>query len=504
MAIGDNVQKGRDNDYPENTPDLVADSDYDPITACSNYEFMTNAYEGTGGFRSGRYLVPHTTELQMFFSRRKQMAFYKNYTMPIIRATIDPVFANDIKRQVLVNEETAPDTMYISQFVKNVTGSGVNMQRFIDKALTLAALHNLGFVVMDNVSAEKIAAVKDKKTAVSQRAFPYCFTKTMDHLHSGKLDEMSNIEWIRFYDSTEKRKKENGTYDNVKIYVYYDNTVIRKEEADDKGNFTSIKQTEHGLGVVPVIPVWYEVKESKSEDKIETDPPFYDIARINHAIFNKDSMIGSSERAQGFSIFYMQEDKPGTVVIGRHNYISLPMATTVPPGFATPSPEILARLVENNEKLREDLFRIAGQKGVDFRSTQPKSGDALEYEFIAQETILARTAARAEELENKIIELFRLYTNEKFDYVLEYPEKFRPDSEENELADLDKLLLIIPDTKPKTRNYIEKQAFLIKAKRWPEDEVKPLLVEFETVPVDTPVIQPEEEPEETPNNNGTE
>lgn len=482
MAIGEETKKT--NDYSTDDPSLSGTEDYDSIASMCIYQFLSDAYEGSGGFRNGRCLIPHATETKMFYQRRQELAYYKNYVQPIIRATIDPVFNSEIKRSVKVNGEEAGKGNIPFDFTQNATGSGMSLQSFVDHACTLSALHMVSFVIMDNVTKEVLSEVQEKKTAIKQRLYPYVFMRTMEELESSKQNNMGALEWIRFCDGEESAMSAEGVAYHKKFYVYYDASVIRKEYKNEKGVIVLESEVLHELGAIPVVPVYYEYRKSKNKKRIELDPPFYDIARINHAIFNKDSLITSSERSQGFCIFFMQEDKPGAVTIGRFNYLSLPMGTTIPPGYAAPPPEVLNMLVGNNEKLREDLFRIAGQKGVDFRSTQAKSGDALEWEFIAQEVVLGKTAARASALEYAIMELFKLYSKESFDFSVEYPDKYRPDSEENELADLDKLLLMIED-KPKTRNYIQKQAFMVKAKRWPEDEVVPLLEEFEYVPAES-------------------
>lgn len=479
MAIGD-TQKAKQNDLEINSPAMTDESDYTSLFTVSEYTFMSDAFDGLGGFRNGHYLVPHTAEMRMSFDRRRDLAYYKNYVYPIIRATIDPVFNASIKRSVLVAGDVVSEGYYATGFVADATGGGEDLQAFVDRVVTKTTLHGAAFVVMDNTP--EAASEKNKTVALDRRLYPYVFIRTMEELDSSRTGYMGQLEWIRFCDGTSEDGKE-------RLYVYYDSQVIRREKKVND-EYVVISETPHGLGVIPVIVSYYDSRESKSRTRIEVDPPFYDIARINHAVYNKDSLITSQERSQGFAMAYLQEDKPGNVVFGRHTYLSLPMKTTMAPGYIAPPPAILGQLVADNEKLREDLFRIAGQKGIDFRSGQAKSGDALEWEFIAQEVVLKKTAKRAATVEQQIMDLFAKWTNEAFEFQVEYPEEYRPASDDSEIARFDKLMMMIDD-KPAVRTYIQKQAFMVAAKKWPEDEVAALMSEF-----DAPLREEKEKPEE--------
>lgn len=474
MAIGET--KTIQTDLQTSSPQMTQDGDYTSLSAISVYEFMTHAFDGVGGFRNGHYLVPHTAELKMNYDRRRDLAFYKNYVYPIIRATIDPVFNAEIKRIVNVAGVPVVEGYFSTGFIDDVMDNGNSLQDFVDMVLTNTTLHGVSFVVMDNTQEAGIE--QNKTVAMKNRLFPYVFNRTISDVDDCKTDKRGHLEWIRFYDGV-KEQKENEKLTQLRQYIYYDAVNIKKQVETINGDIVDVDTIAHGLGIIPVIVSYYDIKSSATKDIMSIDPPFYDIARINHSIYNKDSLITAQERSQGFAMPYLQEDIPGSVVYGRHTYLSLPMATTIPPGYAAPPPAILAQLVANNETLREDLFRIAGQKGIDFRSKAVKSGNALEWEFIAQEVTLKKMAKRAQALEYAIMDMFRVWTKEVYEYQVEYPEQYRPDSEENEIADCDKLLMMSMPSR--VASYIRKQAFIVKAKKWDEDEVNDLLPDFDLV-----------------------
>jgi hypothetical protein len=480
MAIND-VGGVKETEKPTNIPIIVGDSDYSSILEVGETAFMDAAYNGTGGFKTGRYLIPFNSEVRSMFERRKQLAFLKNYLNPIIRATIDPVMNAEIKREIVVNGAEVKDGLRANEFLKNATGNGQPLQAFVDRVLTKGSVHGVAYAVLDNVpKADQPATVAE---AIRLRKFPFVYLRSCDQVQACGRDNMLRLTWIRFIEASTKDEKGN----EVKNFLYYDSTTIQKQKqlkGEKEGAFITTETINHGLGQIPVIVDYYEDQESTEKDNIKMQPPFYDVAKINYLIFNKDSIIIDQERKQGKGMLYMQETAPGNFTFGANNYISVE-PTMMAPGVVSFPPDLLRVLVENNEKLAQDLFRIAGQLGINIHASQVKSGDAYAWEYRAEERNLKRTARRAKNLEEQIMILFAKFANESFKYHCEYPETFRPDSESDELTDLDKLLLMIDTTQGKVRRLIQKQAFMIKAKDWPEAEVTEVITDFDEPAPDT-------------------
>lgn len=62
------------------------------------YSLLTDAYFGTGLFENGAGLRQHPREDPANYKDRQGLAYYLNYTGPIVNAAVDPIFKNDIKR----------------------------------------------------------------------------------------------------------------------------------------------------------------------------------------------------------------------------------------------------------------------------------------------------------------------------------------------------------------------------------------------------------------------
>lgn len=56
------------------------------------YSLLTDAYFGTGLFENGAGLRQHPREDPANYKDRQGLAYYLNYTGPIVNAAVDPIF----------------------------------------------------------------------------------------------------------------------------------------------------------------------------------------------------------------------------------------------------------------------------------------------------------------------------------------------------------------------------------------------------------------------------
>jgi hypothetical protein len=409
----------------------------------NEYVFMDNAHDGTGGFRNGEYLVPH--EREMFYKARREIAYYKNYVRPILRAMIEPVFTELVSHRIAQWDDPtkeAPEGSLMSQFVEDCDGAGTHLQRFMKRVARVARLHGVSFIVMDNFPAEQQKTTKAE--AKEKRAFPYVYLKKASQIAGKKgkgfeLDAFGEFEWVILTDRDDHTDKSNPK--RFRKWTKTDSTLMKQVSGGDK--FTAIpgKSFTHGLGKVPVLMVF--ATEREELDKLFVNPPLYDLARLNHALFNKTSEIRTLERSQGFSIFYIQTNQQqSTMTFGDKTVLFIPEDMTIPPGFASPDAGILKGLVENEEKLREDIFRLAEQNGVTGVQSG-SSGVAIQWDFFAHESILKQTSALAAATTFDVSRLFALYVpNEDFAIFADYPTDFQPNDKKAELDLYDKYLLM--------------------------------------------------------------
>jgi hypothetical protein len=130
--------------------------------------FLDDAYSGQGGFLNGKYLVPHVRESD--YNRRRQLAYYRNFLRPIVRAKVDPVFNEPIPRLIDGDKDTEHP---FNSFIEDSDYNGTTLQSFMIKAALDSVLKGVSFIVMDS-PADQPQTMKEAEDA---RAFPYVYSR---------------------------------------------------------------------------------------------------------------------------------------------------------------------------------------------------------------------------------------------------------------------------------------------------------------------------------------
>ena len=372
------------------------------ISSLNKYVFISNAYYAEGGFNDGSYLTPYVRESN--FTNRKKISVYRNFLKPILDATVEPVFNKTITRET--------DNVLFGGFLKDVDVRGNDMNYNSHNCLRNSRLWGVNFTVMDNFK-EQPETVNE---ALYDRKYPYVYTEPAYAVDSYKTDEFGNLTEITFKHNTEWEGKSGILYTtwddmNTTKKTYVSNKVVAEEV------------NKHGLGVIPVIATYIG-----DNSQILPTPPLYSIGRLCQSIYDKDSEIRDQERAQAFSVFYIQTDtNTASIEMGAHNAIIIPASDEIKftPGYTSPEPRILEMLMSNDEKLIASLYELAEQQGI-IAVQKANSGIAASYKFISINNQLQTTAKTAVKYEEKLAKLFGLYIGEEVNYEVQYPQTFDP------------------------------------------------------------------------------
>lgn len=396
---------------------------YTPLLSVNKYRFMDDSFYGTGGFRDGSYLIPHTRE--MFYKTRKELTGYRNFMSPIVRALVEPVFTDAVPRVItdMNDNELGDDANHpFRTFIEDADSDGTSLHEFVEQATLDTRLHGVSFVVMDNYGADMQPATMQE--AIDDRIMPYVYLKSAEEVVDWTNDTYGCLTTITFAEQPIKVTHQNGTVEcqpRFRLWTEMYSQVLTKNK---DGDFENVgPAVYHNLGQLPVIVTY--VRKPRYRNEILVDPPMFDLARMCLVIYNKDSEIRDQERAQAFSCLYVQGEPNGNLTIGPHNVIFLPPDASIAPGFASPDSSILAGLVANNEELRKSLFQMAEQSGV--VGTQiAESGVAARWHFWAVESQLKKTASIAQSIEYRIKDLYEAYMATEFGYTVTYPDDFQP------------------------------------------------------------------------------
>ena len=468
----------------DGNPSVGDTNTYTDVLSVNKYMFMDNAYFGTGGFRDGSFLIPHDRE--MFYKKRRGFSVYKNFCKPIINSLVDPVFAEPAPRAIVDSDGGDTGSPIARAFIDNVDGGGSTIQGFSKGVMHMARRHGVAFVLMDNFPQDEMPATVGE--AVEARVFPYMVRKSAWEVVEIKTDDFGRLEEIGFAEPD--RKEGTTSYKRARLWTTEYSIIIEKRkqpvnaaQGKDSQWMPASEPVYHNLGVVPVTQV-YACERDSLHDTLP-DPPLFDVARLNHLIYNKDSEIRDLERSQAFSILYFQSDVSGNVTLSNHNAIVIPPGGTIAPGYISPDAGQLTALVETNKYYMEDLFRSAEQSGVHaVQTTQSPSGVALAWRFWAVENALRETARLVTVFEVQAMDMLMLYTGEQYTYGVEYPTTYQPGDRMQEIQGLK----TVTDMQPPDalRMVVYRKVAKILMSDEPEEERNAVLEALTVQPVEAP------------------
>ena len=226
------------------------------------YQLLRDAYYGDGQFKDGGALVRHVRESSENYAKRKKLAYYLNYTGPIVNASVDPIFRNEIKREYT-------DTAKFKVFLDDSDRTGADLQNYIRRLAVMAKLYGVVYVIVNN-EPEIGETVQD---SLDKRALPYLAHVLPSEVTHWRFDDRGRM--VEFgYQSTIKDSE-----DKTKTR-YYTWTETAWAVADE--NKQIIRQGEHGLGRLPVVQ-WF----GRSNDPMEALPPpeFLSVAQTNYYVY---------------------------------------------------------------------------------------------------------------------------------------------------------------------------------------------------------------------------
>ena len=373
------------------------------------YTFITEAYEGSGGFASGEYLVKHPKEYNL--ANRKRMATYKNYTKGIIDSLLTPSFSTPAIRKT--------DNKLFEAFILDADDKGHNLQKLTNQVVKYTKLHGVCFAIMDNYDA-----VHDTiDDVIENRTLPYMYLKTADTLAACEYNDDGDIVAYIFRD---------GMLNDKTRYIKITNEYVVVCIKEGKTYTYTSTPVQHSLGTIPVIALYDSLSE-----KVLPFPPTYDLARLNWEVFNQDSEQRVIERNSAFAMLTLDtggEDADVNLDIGTDTllcYGSRDKTVNVPQ-WISPDPAILKNMMDISNNTVSKLVEVGNVLGAVATNSggDASSGKALSLKFLGTSYAIKHTARLAEEFETMVATLFGLWTNTVVDYFVAYYDKYNPTIDE--------------------------------------------------------------------------
>lgn len=365
------------------------------------YTLLRDAYFGDGQFEGGGALVKHARESAENYAKRRRLAYYLNYTGPIVNASVDPIFRNEIAREY-------NDTAKFKVFLDDADRTGADLQNYIRRMAVAAKLYGVVYIVVNN-EASIGATVQDN---LDMRALPYLTAVLPQNVTHWKFDERGRLIEFAYKDTV--RDAEDKT--RVRFYLWTQNEWQVQDE-----NQQVIGQGDNNIGRVPVVQ-WF----GRSTDPTEMlpSPEFLSVAQTNYHVYQLCSWHTQILQNQTFNILTLPNSGQEDITIGTNNVLTYPPESTHTPAFIAPDAAPANVLTDQIDRLIREMYRMSGLDSVIGVQTA-KSGVARQWDFERTNQRLVDFAIQCEEAEKAIVALYEAWTGERINYTCEYPRDFK-------------------------------------------------------------------------------
>jgi len=369
----------------------------------NKYQFLLDAYTGEGGFWDGSYLIKHPRESDEKYNRRKALAVYPNYVKKVVKAYLGQLFKVPPQRENL-NE-------VYERFSQDADRKKTYIDDIVKKAMLLSMIMGVCFAVVDKPREEALTRAEE----LEKRLFPYVVLKKPSEVAAYKTDDLG-LSMISFCETDEQGL--------LRYRIFTRTEWIIAQDPEGRG---VIQRGEHGLGDVPVVPLY---SMEVLTDSIFGTPWILDIAELNFDLYNALSELRELLRSQTFSILaFPAKDvadaaKLKDITLSTENALPYNPEAGGKPDFIAP-PEGPVRLyLEYIEKTIQHIYKIAGIEFLGTEAKSGKSGVAFSFMFQEMDAVLQSWAGALEEWEYRIAELVCRWEGETFEGNITYNRRF--------------------------------------------------------------------------------
>ena len=371
------------------------------------------AIELQDGFEDGTYLIPHTSERNDKYTRRKNMSYYVNYVKPVIDAHVNPIFNTEPARQGM--------SPTFNRFINDVDGNNTSITRFMKKVAIMAKLHGVQFVVVDMAKIDDSQVITEADIE-QERIYPYLYSVSPSQVINwatdkfGRLISISYVVRNSIIDETDTAKdiEETWTWTETKCKKVVDGN----EEVFD-----------NNIGVIPVVPIYGVINAT---DDLIPQSDLYGIARTSLAMFNACSELRELHRNQAFSILtypigddddYENGDEP--IRIGTADLLLYRGSSSAAPEFITPPSDSSDVLMDEIQLMIREIYRQANMQFATQEQVSNVSGLAKAYDNQQLYQTISELADGLQRAEKKIATIFSLYMDEPMDdYSVSYNKEY--------------------------------------------------------------------------------
>lgn len=438
------------------------------------WEQLGHVREGTGGFKTGEYLVAHPREWRDHttistvdgktittanpnprvpsekLKARRRLARYENLASTILETKKSALFREGAHRRVgpAAANAKSDEPTELEQWWENVDGKGTHINDAMPAWWDLAATFGhiwLYFELPPAASVNTRVEGSAEAATAADQGWPYVRVYTPLDVINWLNDDDGKIISIKVVEAVQAE-----TYSELKPVTQYRVRIINEEgwELYDYKSGKAIDKGEHGLGRLPAVQLFGKRRAILSDvgQSVLGDP------RLYIDVFNLTSEMRELERNQTFTMVNVQlgtGDNATSVIdaqtmmgqqTGVMNILFTPGAATMLSGDA----ENVATYREDIQQLKRDIYREAGVQW----ETDSKDAEAEGSLSLKREELNTRLAAYGDECEQAEYELVNCWYRWKYgadsaeqkqdddDVIIKYPDRFDATPFDDVLAQL--------------------------------------------------------------------
>jgi len=349
----------------------------------SRYGFISNALNASGGFSDGSYLIQYPRESEEKFTRRKQIAWYRNFLLSACHEFIGYLSKRPVMR--------VAKNPLLQSIIDDADWKGSAIDQFWMAFMVEAKARGLMLLVVDMPQTIPLT----QGDQLNQRIAPYLAMIAPEAVRSYELNEQGLIQKVEIIDSQNTNQGLSMPilrgWDNQRWWVRKGNGVLQ--------------QGEHGLGVCPVLAF-------SEMDTFGLPGQFAQIADLSKRYYNLCSERDEILRAQTFSLLTYQvppeqahlfDQRSVAEAIGTHNLLlhhgDAPAFIAPPDGPANIYNQVIAELEQTIKRIAMTIEQPTSQE----------SGIALTIRFQQLNSALTLFARKMEDLERKVWWLVSLW-----------------------------------------------------------------------------------------------
>lgn len=419
------------------------------------WQFFEDSYRG-GRQWFDTHLFKYHKEGETEFEDRKARAYRFNHAKEVVELVGRYLFRANIHRS-----ENAPEE--VKAFWKRMSKRGWDVDESIPVLSKWASVFGRIWVVVDATKVDgEVVTQRDLKDA-NYRVFTY-HVRPQDVMDMAYNEDDGQLDWIlireSYRDSLSPLLEQSSIRErfrlwtrNVSVLYEYDYT-----NASNKDNLLEREPVEHGLGMVPVVPL----DDQSSSDDYTSTSLIADIAYLDRAVANYLSNLDAIIQDQTFSQLAMPaqaaifgDDDETTaqrnnmIEVGKKRVFLYDGEGGGEPHYLSPDPKQAELIIKAIRQIINEIYHSVGVAGERTKQDNAQgidnsSGVAKAYDFDRINSLLSSKGKVLERFENRVLNLVLAYhgTTYEGEKLVKYPDTYDTRGYSDELNILERMEVV--------------------------------------------------------------